>query len=310
MTNVEIAVAKIKAEIEHLQATINEEKSKQQSNDEGIQKMEDELKKLKKELKKKEEEKQSQMDKITEGLHEVTQKADKATDRADSADRRTRNANDTLLDLQTEVTELRRKEKDDMERLQYKMTQLHVSEENRSEQITIMKQEMEGLKNSIQANSKTLSVISETLTRLDERQQQQQQQQQRQHAGGHHAQECLKEQSEIKELLMKNIKQQNETRKITDSTMIIVSERINKIEKRLSQLHPMLHVRQPSHGSERRSMPAVNEMPSLVGRSISSSTRQIPIRQRPQSGIEQRRMQQSRMTTSTIDMRRHSFDNS
>ena len=306
ITNVEIAVAKIKAEIEHLQATINEEKSKQQSNDEGIQKMEDELKKLKKELKKKEEEKQSQMDKITEGLHEVTQKADKATDRADSADRRTRNANDTLLDLQTEVTELRRKEKDDMERLQYRMTQLHVSEENRSEQITIMKQEMEGLKKSTQANSKTLSVISETLTRLDERQQQQQQQQQRQHVCGHHAQEYLKEQSEIKELLMKNIKQQNETRKITDSTMTVVSERIDKIEKRLSQLHPMLHVRQPSHGSERRSLPAVNEsMPSLVG-----NTRQLPIRQRPQSGIEQRRMQQSRMTTSTIDMRRHSFDNS
>ena len=251
------------------------------------------------------------MDKITEGLHEVTQKADKATDRADSADRRTRNANDTLLDLQTEVTELRRKEKDDMERLQYKMTQLHVSEENRSEQITIMKQEMEGLKKSIQANSKTLSVISETLTRLDERQQQQQQQQQRQHVGSHHDQEYLKELSEIKELLMKNIKQQNETRKITDSTMIIVSERINKIEKRLSQLHPMLHVRQPSHGSERRSLPAINEsMPHLVGTSISSNTRQIPIRQRPQSGIEQRRMQQSRMTTSTIDMRRHSFDNS
>ena len=53
MTNVEIAVAKIKAEIEHLQATINEEKSKQQSNDEGIQKMEDELKKLKKRIEKK-----------------------------------------------------------------------------------------------------------------------------------------------------------------------------------------------------------------------------------------------------------------
>ncbi len=295
VTHLETKVDEIKAKIEYLQKTIDKKLRLQNKNDEAheeIKRMKDELITLQKN----EKETQSQIDTLKEKLETVTLTAKTAATRAASANRKTIVANRTLSSLQQEMTESEKQSKSDIESMKNQMIQLSKVQETQQE---TLKQQMDKSQTEIQKCNET---ITDMLTRIDKRQQQQQQQQQRQkEVCSNQFQYIKQELLEIKELLKANTKDKEECKQI-------FSERLDKIEKRLSQNNPM--VRRSSLGSE-RSLPSVDEsILGLVGQQI-GTTRQIQIRQRPQSstGRQQGPLGASNNTQSTIAMRGHSFDN-
>ncbi len=253
---------------------------------------------------------------LRDEIEDIHQKTDEATDRAKSASSKYRIAINKISDLEKVIGDFENKQKAYNAKFETQMMKL--LKNTTSEFETLLKKEVDELKTSTQTEMQKYSeTIINIVTRIDQRQQQeqhqqqelqeqqQQQQEQQDYPRGNDSREEL---SEIKELLKENIQYQKETRKEIDSLSKMVSERLDKIDKRLSKTNPVL--RRSSLGSE-RSLPSVDEsILGLVGQQI-GTTRQIQIRQRPQSSTGRQRgpLGASNNTQSTIAMRRHSFDN-